>query len=67
MSCCALLLQTVYERLGHAEVVRLNLSEETEASRKEFKTFADSYFKQFVKTPFGMSRSVSSGGGSGRV
>ncbi len=46
---------SVYEKLGHAEVVQLELTKNAAA---EFGTFADAYFKQFVKTPFGMMRSV---------
>lgn len=40
---------------GHAEVVQLELGDDT---RKEFAAFADKYFDQFVKTPFGMMRQV---------
>lgn len=56
--------QTQYERLGHAEVVQLALSappSDTAAAEKEFRAFAETYFKQFKATPFGMSRSVSGG------
>ena len=42
---------------GHAEVVQLELSDE---STSEFAAFADKYFDQFVKTPFGMMRQVPS-------
>ena len=42
---------TVYERLGHAEVVQVEYETED-----EFKTFADVYFRNFNKTPFGMQR-----------
>lgn len=44
---------SVYEKLGHAEVVQLELGDD---ARKEFAAFADKYFDQFVKTPFGMMR-----------
>jgi hypothetical protein len=40
---------------GHAEVVQLELSDD---SSSEFAAFADKYFNQFVKTPFGMMRQV---------
>jgi len=45
----------VYEHLGHAEVVQLELAGDSQA---EMAAFADTYFSQFVKTPFGMMRSV---------
>ena len=38
---------TVYEGLGHAEVVQLELSGNAE---KEMETFANMYFSQFQKT-----------------
>ena len=38
---------TVYEGLGHAEVVHLELSSNAE---KEMETFAKTYFSQFQKT-----------------
>jgi peptide methionine sulfoxide reductase MsrA len=44
---------SVYEKLGHAEVVQLELSDDASS---EFAAFADKYFNQFVKTPFGMMR-----------
>lgn len=40
---------------GHAEVVQLELSDDASS---EFAAFADKYFNQFVKTPFGMMRQV---------
>jgi len=46
---------SVYEHLGHAEVVQLELAGDSQA---EMAAFADTYFSQFVKTPFGMMRSV---------
>lgn len=53
-------VQTVYEKLGHAEVVQVALSDDSPATRdKEMKKFADTYFKQFRKTPNGMQRLVS--------
>jgi peptide methionine sulfoxide reductase MsrA len=42
---------TVYERLGHAEVVQIAYKDED-----EFKKFCEVYFKNFNKTPFGMQR-----------
>ena len=42
---------TVYERLGHAEVVRVAYADE-----EEFKKFCEVYFRNFNKTPFGMQR-----------
>ena len=57
-SCPPLPLQTVYERLGHAEVVSLDV-----ASPDQFRTFATRYFAQFQKTPWGMMRSVWGGWG----
>lgn len=48
--------RTVYEKLGHAEVVQLNLSSSSDAAVQEFRTFADVYFKQFQKTYKGMMR-----------
>ncbi|MEW5299903.1 MAG: hypothetical protein WDW38_002725 [Sanguina aurantia] len=51
--------KSVYERLGHAEVVRVDLTPNAsaETARSEFQMFADTYFqKQFQKTPFGMLR-----------
>lgn len=49
---------TVYESLGHAEVVQVNLSKaaSNERAKQEFKSFADAYFTQFRKTRFGMLR-----------
>lgn len=63
-------MQSVYERLGHAEVVRVDLTPNAspETSRSEFQMFADTYFqKQFQKTPFGMLRLVSNRSGPTRV
>ena len=42
---------TVYERLGHAEVVQVAYADE-----EEFKKFCEVYFRNFNKTPFGMQR-----------
>jgi hypothetical protein len=50
----------VYEKLGHAEVVQLEVT-----SPAEMRTFADTYFSQFVKTPFGMMRSDPQDAGPG--
>ena len=51
--------RTVYERLGHAEVVKVDIeaSDPPEVS-KEFRTFAKTYFSQFRPTRFGMQRLV---------
>ena len=38
---------TVYEELGHAEVVQMDLTKNPE---KEMEVFAKTYFKQFQKT-----------------
>lgn len=46
----------MYEKLGHAEVVQLEL--DGNAAENEMRAFADKYFAQFVKTPFGMMRQV---------
>eukprot|EP00195_Chlamydomonas_chlamydogama_P012112 CAMPEP_0202897334 /NCGR_PEP_ID=MMETSP1392-20130828/6121_1 /ASSEMBLY_ACC=CAM_ASM_000868 /TAXON_ID=225041 /ORGANISM="Chlamydomonas chlamydogama, Strain SAG 11-48b" /LENGTH=296 /DNA_ID=CAMNT_0049582943 /DNA_START=108 /DNA_END=999 /DNA_ORIENTATION=- len=48
--------RTVYEKLGHAEVVQLNISGDVGDARQEFRRFADTYFNQFRKTPLGMQR-----------
>ncbi|BDA44563.1 probable peptide methionine sulfoxide reductase MsrA [Coccomyxa sp. Obi] len=45
---------TVYEELGHAEVVQVQL--DPDKAQKEMEKFADVYFSQFRKTPFGMLR-----------
>ena len=50
----------MYEKLGHAEVVQLELHGEGSAAEQQMAAFADTYFSQFVKTPFGMMRSVCS-------
>lgn len=49
---------TVYEKLGHAEVVQLELQGGAPGQvEQQMRAFADTYFSQFVKTPFGMMRS----------
>jgi len=49
--------RTVYERLGHAEVVKVDINADSPQDVKnEFKTFAKTYFAQFRKTRFGMQR-----------
>lgn len=48
--------RTIYEKLGHAEVVGLDLSSDVTAAEQEFRNFAQTYFKQFKKTRFGMMR-----------
>ncbi|KAJ9520366.1 hypothetical protein QJQ45_030301 [Haematococcus lacustris] len=45
--------QTVYEKLGHAEVVKVQLSPEAQQQQQEFRRFADTYFKQFRRTADG--------------
>lgn len=47
---------TQYEELGHAEVVQMELRGETAQTRRQMEAFADTYFGQFRKTPFGMMR-----------
>ncbi len=47
--------RTVYESLGHAEVVKVDLEKDPET---EFKVFADKYFTLFQKTTVGMMRLV---------
>lgn len=44
----------LYERLGHAEVVKVDLT--ADDKRKAFRAFADRYFALFKKTPVGMMR-----------
>ena len=51
---------TVYEKLGHAETVQLEVSARGGEAEQQMAAFADTYFGQFIKTPFGMMRSVSS-------
>lgn len=41
----------VYERLGHAEVVQLQLDRGSE--EQQIRMFADRYFAQFKRSPFG--------------
>jgi peptide methionine sulfoxide reductase MsrA len=47
---------TLYERQGHAEVVQVGI--DSSKAEKEFGMFAETYFKQFKKTPMGMIRLV---------
>lgn len=45
-----LALQTVYEKLGHAEVVQVSVDGNPASNPKaaqEFRAFADTYFSQF--------------------
>jgi len=49
----------VYEKLGHAETVQLEVSSRGSEAEQQMAAFADTYFSQFIKTPFGMMRSVS--------
>ncbi|CAL5228143.1 g11222 [Coccomyxa viridis] len=44
----------LYEKLGHAEVVQVQL--DGSKTKQEMEKFADVYFSQFRKTPFGMLR-----------
>jgi peptide methionine sulfoxide reductase MsrA len=46
---------TVYDNLGHAEVVQIKLTPQQQET--ELREFARAYFKQFRKTPFGYIRS----------
>lgn len=46
---------SVYEGLGHAEVVQVEL-DPNERQAAQFRAFAQTYFKQFRRTPFGMIR-----------
>lgn len=46
---------SVYEGLGHAEVVQVEL-DANERQADQFRAFAQTYFTQFRKTPFGMIR-----------
>ena len=48
--------QAVYEELGHAEVVQMELRGESGQTKRQMEAFADTYFGQFRKTPFGMMR-----------
>ena len=41
---------TVYENLGHAEVVKLDLDAHAEKAKQEMEMFAGTYFRQFQKT-----------------
>lgn len=50
---------TVYEKLGHAEVTQVELGG-GDTARTAMQAFADKYFAQFRKTPFGMMRLVPS-------
>eukprot|EP00879_Flechtneria_rotunda_P005275 GHRR01005561.1.p1 GENE.GHRR01005561.1~~GHRR01005561.1.p1 ORF type:complete len:301 (+),score=93.10 GHRR01005561.1:176-1078(+) len=45
--------RTIYERLGHAEVVQVALSDEQQSAEEEFRTFAKTYFTDFQKAPGG--------------
>ena len=47
---------SVYEDLGHAEVVQVDLKGNAEASEDQMRRFAETYFSQFRKTPKGMQR-----------
>ena len=41
---------TVYENLGHAEAVQLDLSKDSKQAQQEMEKFATTYFSQFKKT-----------------
>ena len=58
--CLRLRSNTVYEKLGHAETVQLEVHGEGSEAEQQMTAFADTYFGQFIKTPFGMMRSVRS-------
>uniref|UniRef100_A0A383W0J3 peptide-methionine (S)-S-oxide reductase n=1 Tax=Tetradesmus obliquus TaxID=3088 RepID=A0A383W0J3_TETOB len=45
--------RTIYERLGHAEVVQVALSQQQQDAQQEFQAFAETYFKQFQQAPRG--------------
>lgn len=47
---------TVYEKLGHAEVTQVELGAGGNSEEAAMGAFADKYFAQFRKTPFGMMR-----------
>lgn len=51
-------VQTEYERLGHAEVVGVELRGTTQEKEAQLQAFARVYFSQFRSTPFGMLRQV---------
>ena len=48
---------SVYEDLGHAEVVQVDLQGTSGDSEDQMRKFATTYFGQFKKTPRGMQRS----------
>lgn len=48
---------SIYEDLGHAEVVQVDLKGTAEDSEDQMRKFATTYFGQFKKTPKGMQRS----------
>lgn len=47
---------TLYEEQGHAEVVQVGI--DSSNAKAEFGMFAETYFKQFKRTPLGMIRLV---------
>jgi peptide methionine sulfoxide reductase MsrA len=47
---------TVYERLGHAEVVQVELQGQPDEQKQQYKRLAQVYFSQFKKTNRGMLR-----------
>jgi hypothetical protein len=49
---------SVYEELGHAEVVQLELHGDAADAESQMRAFARAYFRQFTRTPFGMMRLV---------
>ncbi|KAF5843306.1 hypothetical protein DUNSADRAFT_108 [Dunaliella salina] len=60
--------KSVYEKLGHAEVVQVSVDGDPSTSPKaaqEFRRFADTYFNQFRKTKYGMMRSDPQDAGPG--
>ena len=48
---------SIYEDLGHAEVVQVDLKGTAEDSEDQMRKFATTYFGQFKKTAKGMQRS----------
>jgi len=48
---------TIYERLGHGEVVNVKLSDNSDQAAEDLEDFAETYFKNFRKVPgLGMQR-----------
>jgi hypothetical protein len=47
---------SLYEKQGHAEVTQVGI--DSASADKDYGMFAETYFAQFKKTPFGMIRQV---------